>query len=63
MHAHIKDLEQQQYWNCLPNIKEPKHYKHGLCNVIKSLKIIIKQRENNSEDTNLHTIVCMSTFP
>ncbi len=63
MHAHIKDLEQQQYSNCLPNIKKAKHYKHGLYNLNKSLKITIKQRENNSKDTNLHTIACMSTFP
>jgi hypothetical protein len=48
LHSHAKDLEQQQYSNCLFNIKELKHYKYGLYNLNKSLEIIIKQRENNS---------------
>lgn len=62
IHSHAKDLEEQQYWNCLSNIKELKHYKYGWYNLNKSFKIIIKQRENNSHDTN-HIIACMYVLP
>ncbi len=62
IHSHAKDLEEQQYWNCLSNIKELKHYKYGLYNLNKSLEIIIKQRDYNSQDT-IHIIACMYVLP